>query len=875
LKSVTHKLQHKLDVAKEDSDFSYFFSLLVAGEAITKIVTLISVSALISDKDRHQYRILHGIVRASGMGDWSKALDDLLVGTASQYLIPEFRDYQAELTKKTVDGEWQNLAVLELVKTLEILKIKNDGVNGKQDLKSWFKLFTELRNKTRGHGALLTDAASRSAPHLEASINLILENLTLLSIPTAYLKRNLSGKYRVTEIGTPSEKFDIYKSRSEVSLEEGIYIFLGEPKKIPLMLSDPDLTDFYIANGSFTNKKYELISYLTDDKKYGDSAEYLVPVGVLPASESDGLGELFCIGNTFTNVPSLSYDYIKRQELENQLYDLLVDDRRAVITLLGRGGIGKTSLALKAIPRLYNENRFDAIVWFSSRDIDLQSSGAKLVTAEVVSIKDISTYYSQLVLSADELKDKKFNSIDYFQKQLFNSDIGPCLFVFDNFETTSNPFEVFKWIDTHIRLPNKVLITTRLREFIGDYPISVHGMTESESKNLIELTAQQLGVEGHLTNDLIGEIFKVSAGHPYIIKIMLGELSKNQMKGSIPKIIAGSDEVLIALFERTYSALNPCAQRVFLTLSSWNSAISRLVLEAVLMKSIDDPLEVEKAIETLIQYSLAEEFKSDIDDQYFVSLPFTAMSFGDKKLKASPLKSIISGDVKLLQKFGPTKLERKNIALMPHIEKFLSSLENPVTDYLTNRDLLERIGLSYIRSLPIVSLWLEESDHKPLLEEARKYLYLYLERESSESDKFTAWIQLASVCRKLRLPLEEVHALIESSQYSKVEFFDLSNVVNKVNHMLGTQELVLDNNDEKYELLSKIYEVVSKRQTEGDAVDLSRIAWLALHLDKQEDATLLVDHGLQIDPDNRYCQKLMHKLNSKPSRTHTAVGNND
>lgn len=854
------KLQNKLDTARGDSDFSYFFSLLVAGEAITKIVALISATALISDKDRHQYRILHGIVRASGVGEWSKAIDDLLVGTASQYLVPEFREFQSELTKKTPDGEWQNIAVEELLNTLKCLNISSDFSNGKKDLKSWFKLFTELRNKTRGHGALLPEAASRSAPHLEASILLIIKNLSIFSIPTAYLKRNLSGKYRVTEIGATSDKFEIYKTNSELSLEDGVYVFLGEPKRIPLLLSDPDLTDFYIANGSFSNKKYELISYITDDKKYGDSADYLAPIGTLPASESEGLGELQCMGNTFSNVPSLSYDYIQREALEDQLFELLIDDRRSVITLLGRGGIGKTSLALKVIPRLYNEKRFDAILWFSSRDIDLQSSGAKLVTAEVVSIKDISNYYSKLVLSAEELKDKNFNPVDYFQNQLISSDIGKCLFVFDNFETTSNPLEVFKWIDTFIRTPNKILITTRLREFLGDYPIPVHGMTEPESENLVKLTAEQLGVNDQLSKGLIENIYKVSAGHPYIIKIMLGELAKNDMRGALPKIIAGSDEVLIALFERTYSALNPCAQRVFLTLSSWNSAISRLVLEAVLMMSIDDPLEVEKSIDTLIQYSLAEEFQSEIDNQYFISLPFTAMSFGEKKLKVSPLKTLISSDVKLLQKFGPAKLERKNIALAPHIKCFLSGLDNPVTDYKNHKDLLGRIGLAYISTLPLVSQWLEESGEASLLLESQQYLYLYLEREPLESNKFDVWVQLASLCRKLKRPLDEVHALIESSQYSQVDFSDLSNVVNKVNHMLSTQELVLNDNTEKSELLSKIYGVVSKRKSEGDAVDLSRIAWLALHLDKQDDAKFMVEQGLLLDPDNTYCQKLKIKL---------------
>ncbi|MBS4712967.1 NB-ARC domain-containing protein [Aeromonas caviae] len=861
MKKFLWKLQYKFDVSKDDSDSSYFFSLLVAGEAITKIITLISASALVYDKDRHQYRILYELVRASGLGDWSKAIDDLLVGTASQHLSPDFRTFQAEITKKTSCEDWRFQAVDELEKTLTILNEEYTKNNEKKDLKSWFRLFTELRNKTRGHGALLPHTISALVPHLEKSLLLLIENLTLLNVPSAYLKRNLNGKYRVTEIGEKSEAFDQYKKNNNIYIEDGVYVFIGGIRKIPLLLSDPDLTDFYLANGGFTNKKYELISYLTDDKKHGDSTIFLAPLGVLPPSESEGVGELINIDETFTNVPILSYDYIERRELEDDLHALLLDDRRAVITLLGRGGIGKTSLALKVIPRLYKENRFDAIIWFSSRDIDLHTSGVKLVTANVISHKDISLYYAKLVLSKEKANDKNFNAIDFFQNQLIKSEIGPCLFVFDNFETTSNPLEVFKWLDTYIRLPNKILITTRLREFKGDYPINVHGMTEYESEKLIIQTATQLGVEKYLSRGKIEDLFKVSAGHPYIIKIMLGELSKTQMKGSLPKIIAGSDEVLTALFERTYSVLNPCTQRVFLTLSSWNSAISRLALEAVLMRSIDDPLEVEKAIDTLIQYSLAEEFQSRTDSQYFISLPFTARVFGEKKLNVSPLKSIISGDVKLLQRFGPTKPDINKIALSPHVKHFLSTLENPSTDYTNNKELLERIGMSYNDCLPMISRWLHESGDENLWLEAKKYLYLYLESESLEENKCIAWNMLAEICRSLKEPFDEVHALIESSQYSQVDFSVLSNVVNKVNHMLSTQELKLENQDIKTELLSKIYDVVNKRKSEADAVDFSRIAWLALHLDRKNDARQLIEQGLALDPDDRYCQNLKLRFN--------------
>lgn len=863
MKIFIDKLNHKLEIAKEDSDFTYFFTLLVVGEAVMKIIALTTASALQEDKDRQRYRILHGLVRANGIGDWSRALDDMLAGTASQSLVPEFRVYQAEMTKRVGDDAWQSTVVSELLLATDILKIPTQESVGKKDLKSWFKLFSELRNKTRGHGALNPGASSGAVIHLEKSIRTLMDNIGIFDIPSCYMKRNLSGKYRVTEISPSGDFFDDYKKTSKYNLDDGIYLGLGGVRPVFLMVSDSDLFDFYISNGGYGKNKYELLSYITDDKKYGESAEYIAPIGVLPPSESDGLGELVCKENVFTNVPSLSYDYVDRVDLEDQLFELLMNDHRPVITLVGRGGIGKTSLALKVIPRLYKETRFDAIVWFSSRDIDLHSEGIKLVTAEVVSVKDISSYYIKLVLSESEMKEKGFDFIQYFQKELTSSSIGPCLFVFDNFETTSNPIEVYKWLDTYIRLPNKMLITTRLREFLGDYPVSVQGMTEEQSSKLIKLTSRNLGVDDKISKTMIDDIYKVSGGHPYIIKIILGELSKNNMRGALPKIVASSDEVLTALFERTYSVITPCAQRVFLTLSSWNSAISRLLLESVLMKSIGDPIEVEKAIETIIQYSLAEEYKSDKDGQYFILLPYSALSFGEKKLKVSPLRGAITKDVKLLQKFGPAKIEKKEMFLLPHISTFFSNVESCKREFENHQDLLERIGRSYPQSLPLIARWLQESGDNYLIAEAKRYLYLFLERDDVEDrSKYEVWSQLSLLCRELNDPVSEVHAIIESSQYEDVEFSDLSNIANKVNHMLAKHDLNIDTTEEKREIISKLYIVMKKRKHEADANGLSRIAWLALHLGEEDEAKDLANQGLDIDPNNIYCTRLVDKLGS-------------
>ena len=79
----------------------------------------------------------------------------------------------------------------------------------------------------------------------------------------------------------------------------------------------------------------------------------------------------------------------------------------------------------------------------------------------------MAAFTPTLVLPPGELKAKGFDAQAFFESQLQKSAIGPCLFVFDNFETTQNPLEVFNWIDSFVRLPNKALITTRLRDSQG------------------------------------------------------------------------------------------------------------------------------------------------------------------------------------------------------------------------------------------------------------------------------------------------------------------------------------------------------------------------------------------------------------------------
>ena len=357
--------------AKTDSDYTYFFTLLFAAEALAKTIVLGMVASIAEDKERNRYRLEHQLVRADGMGDWGKVIEDALTGPASQYLLSEAREEQKELTQGCKEGEWQYDAAAALKAALEHLGIEAEEVPIKSDMRRWFRLFATLRNKTRAHGATLPEKTTRASEHIAKSIEHIYFNFHLFRRPWAHLHRNISGKYRISNITDIVGEFDFLKQAQDKKFSNGIYLFMGSPRQFCLMHTEAELRDFFFANGGLTAKKFEMLSYYSDDKVDGDGVAFLTPPGVLPPSETEGHGELVPQGNCFSNVPNLVTDYVGRPKLEEDLKKLLLDDKRPIVTLVGRGGIGKTSLALKVIQGLYEKQRYEVIVWLSSRDVDL------------------------------------------------------------------------------------------------------------------------------------------------------------------------------------------------------------------------------------------------------------------------------------------------------------------------------------------------------------------------------------------------------------------------------------------------------------------------------------------------------------------------
>lgn len=849
-------INSRLESSKQDSDVAYFYDLLLYGEFLTKTTALFLASTINDDNERTRYRQEYALVRANSVGDFAKAIDEIVTGPPAQLITSYIRDYELkELLQRASKGDWQYEAQHLLYACLDVFNISHDPLPTKSPLRNWFSTFSYFRNKTRGHGAPTLSKCTQACDFLEKSINLIAENFSAYKRPWAYLHQNLSGKYRVSWISSGiTHDFDFLKREKDHLIENGIYCYLDQARKVNLFYSNPELIDFYITNGNLKSNQFECISYITDERIYTDASNYIQPISSLPASHTEGKKEIDAIGNSFTNLPKPTDEYIERPLLEEELRNVLLDeDRFPVITMVGRGGIGKTSLALNVVKEFANTSRYNLIVWFSSRDIDLLVDGPKQVQTKVLNQKDIAKEFCSLVFPEQDIKDK----LDFFSKEITKSSLGKALYVFDNFETLTNPLEIYEWLNTFIRNPNKVLITSRInRNFKADYPIEVQGMNESESRKLISLLADKFNISHLLTPRYIEELINESDGHPYIIKILLGEVGKSNKLTKIERIVAEKENILIALFKRTFNTLSPAAKRVFLTLSSWNSIIPSIALEAVLWRPENEKIDVQGAVEELRKSSFIDVIESNGDS--VINVPLVAAVFGKGELEVYPDKFKIIEDKKLLMEFGALSQASLSSGLASRIEGKFKAVARRVANldgFKRELPTLEYIALKFPKAYSyIIEVLIEFEDY----ELAKYYLREYLKSPTSSELKGKLWLRLANLCKLTSDWAGESHALLELATLPNMTFNLISDSAKRINDYFywNPNERQLD----FQVLLNTFINAMKVRMDEATATDYSRLAWLQLSIGQVGDAKETVSLGLGLEPTNQYCLKLSEKL---------------
>ena len=864
------RMSERVQYDRSDSDVALFFSLLLYGECLLKLVVAAMVATIQTDRDRSRYSALYELVRADGLGVWTDVLDTILVGPPSRRLYHAARPAQKQLTQK-FRTDWPVEAFELLNRCMEALGITVTSVS-KPSVRDWFRSFTVLRNKTRGHGAPKAGQCAAGSLSLERSIALLADQLLIFQLPWAFLHHNLSGKYRVTRLAGDHSIFSpLAGTPNLVNVPDGIYIALDgldSLARVDLVDSDPDATDFLVANGQFSDTDYEVLSYASNERRRVPSTPYLLPATALPPSHTEGLSELDAIGDCWTNLPQSPSAYIDRVALQRRLLEQLLLERHEILTLTGPGGIGKTTLALRVLHELLRDhgNRYGTVIWFSARDIDLLASGPKPVKPHAVTLNDFAAQLVDLVGSSPS-HGGRGAAVERLSKGLGEGIVGSTLFVFDNFETVDGPVEFYKWLDTYIRPPNKVLITTRMREFAGDYPVHVGGLTDDEARQLIDAVSSELGVAHAIDREYQDALVRESDGHPYVIKILLGEVARNPKTVKPERILANVDEILTALFERTFAGLSPATQRIFLLLASWRSVVPEIALEAVILRSPGERMDVRQALDELYRYSLAEAETSQTDDQVFAALPLAAALFGRRKLSASPLKAAVDADKELLLAFGAGRREDVRHGVLPRVRRLLRHVAKQVSEGKSTLAASEPVLHFLAGRVP--AIWLEvatlyeESQPADVTEKVKECLRRYLERPEDVRTTASVWRRLADVCERDGDHAGRVHALVEMCEAAGTASDVISSAANQINgiyfELRRLQMDVLDD-DERRSLIKRVVDRLETVNEELDATDCSRLAWLYVQLGDPARAVEVTKVGLRLEPSNQHCLGLLERF---------------
>jgi tetratricopeptide (TPR) repeat protein len=873
------RMWEQIQVEYENSEVAYFNSLMYLGEMLTKLAAAGMVAAVDDARDRQQYRLKYQLVHTDGIGDWARAIDEVLTGVPAQYLIPNITGQGSEanqLTQRSQSDEWQYKSVLLLDNCLNQIEPDREKLAKKVSGRLWFRFFAELRNKTRGHGAPSGRQLAQLCEDLRESIQLIQSNFMLFQRGWAYLSPTYKRKYHIIRWTESASSLDFLKTREgmDYTYPEGVYIHFGnngDPeslRRVDIVFFDPDTKDVFLPNGGFNSKRFEVLCYPTNNVRYENTKPYLYPITDLPPSETQGLSEVEQRGkggNTIANLPPRQNGYISRIPPEDSLYrELVEDNQHRIVTLIGRGGIGKTWLALEVLNRLAEEESFDIILWFSARDIDLLPDGAKQVKPHILTESDIAKEFARLIapymLSYEAIHTEAFNAVDFLRNNMIKCNLGKILFVFDNFETVKSPVELYFWIDNYLRLPNKALITTRFREFKGDYPVELLGMSAEECTTLIDITARQLGIEHLLTTEYVDELYSESEGHPYIVKMLLGEVRKAGRAQRIEGIITSRDDMLDALFERTYSRLSMAAQRVFLTLCNWKSLVAQTAVEAVLLRPANDQMDVAQAIEDLSNSSLIEKIASTTDSETFLAVPLVAMQFGQRKLSVSRMQMAIQADTELLRYFGAAQEADVRHGIEPRIQRLFREIEQRVlgqrADIKDFVHILEFIAKKYPYVWRLLAnLYMKAGQ----TDQGEETLKLYLEFSDDFEGRKYVWQQLIRIYSVHSRYSDELFAHIQLAQTKSIEYEVISNAVNRFNSIVRQPGFDFDEG-EKNQIIRTLIDLMEKRLDEADATDCSRLGWLYMHSNQRERAMEIAERGLQIQEDNDFCQKLIQKL---------------
>ena len=588
----------------------------------------------------------------------------------------------------------------------------------------------------------------------------------------------------------------------------------------PLNFDDDEI----VLNFTDEIKKYnKVINFKETIKELNiidSNPNYLVSVKISSKEEKNSIHH---------NLPMADYDdtgFIGRRKDKELLRDKLIGPY-PVISIIGVGGYGKTSLALSCLYDLIEEYKdndnpiFDTIMWVTLKTKSLQDGDFKYIR------NSINTLNVAIMKSNEQLDlDSNLSNIDNILYYMRNHK---TLLVIDNLETIdiSENKKLFEELPTG----SKILITSRIG--IGDYEqiFKLNELTDKDAELYLRKLANIYKVDSLLRKkaDIIVEYTKKLHKNPLAIKWFV----INVGKGLEPDIIfkRKQDELIEFCLSNVYEKLSNNAKYILKIILLKHNRCNLAELVYISEKSYE---ECETAIYELLKSNFLEQ-----NEDFSYSIPaFTTNYIKDQKFYMDNYNTI-----------------RQNI------KKLIGNLENLDKDkHLTNeyhpisffpKTVSEKIATVYMLKAVEAS---KNKDSK----EMDKYYELAIQAAPKFSDIYKTSAYLYSKINVINAERDYENALELADNKAPIYYFYGGFLINNQNYIEGEKQILKSLELEPDNLLIRMRLARVYKMTNRYEKSIKLLNELETMIDKIEDYRMKIKLVYEtIDTYARYADNYM------------------
>lgn len=840
-------------------------------ELSLKTIALTLASGVAKSSPSAAEKLEHELVHADGLGVWENAISRFAGQSMLGYLDSEMQPLISWLMKPRTksDDEWTRTALSHCSRILDLLGTPDHEPPKKPTVRHLLNYLVRIRNKTKAHGAVGPDFFAQANEDFASAADLLLSHCPICEWEWLHLSvRPSNDSVKAIKLAGLSPTHLRADEAEEIRpRKDGLYFRLTEDGFRfhcgNLLRCNREFSEFMVPNGGYTSTGFaEFIDYATGRTLAVELQQYLNPPAPLPASATEGGAELDIFGNVFGNLPSEPQSYVSRPALEAELVERLSDGNHSIVTLHGRGGIGKTSLALHVAHGLSNESpsRFEHILWLSARDLELRPSGPSEVRRAISDLSSVANVISKLIDIPPTI-----DALAALLQSPNSATSRGVLLVFDNFETLDDPRELHKFLDTHTHIPNKVLITSRERAFKGDYPVEVEGMELEEATTLLRQESRMLGISAIVTDKAIEEIHEYTDGHAYVMRVLLGEIANHGQWVPLKSLVPRRSDLLNAVFERSFNRLSEEGKWVFLCVANWRSIVAELSLLVALGER---ELDAERGIEECVRLALLTRHQF-ADASFAYGAPELARIFARKKLEGDPDRLLIQEDMEVLRQFGTLQPNRISS----------TGLEDVTREYL--RKCLDQVGQSdepqRSRMDSTISriaelwppAWLHLARFRISSNDSAEHIAYALRRavEETPSDK-EVWLARANFAESTGDSATAVASYVSAVEADPHDVELIRETAWSLSQYIDAHKSEIPR-ARRGVYLASVREHMEKIAGRLDATGLSRLAWLFLLEGDLDGAWKYANLGLEKESTNSHCVRIVERVDAQgyvPSR---------